>query len=55
LFIHQRFAEDSAMAHAPNPVKFQLWKDRVAAFKASGETVTVFCKNFPFSVNSFYV
>lgn len=54
LFIHQRFAEDSIMARTPNPVKFQLWKVRVTAFKASGQTVAVFCKNLPCSVNSFY-
>ena len=42
------------MARTPNPVKFQLWKDRVIAFKASGQTVAVFCKNLPCSVNSFY-
>jgi uncharacterized protein involved in tolerance to divalent cations len=42
------------MAHTPNPVRLQLWKDRVAAFKDSGETIAVFCKNLPCSVNSFY-
>jgi hypothetical protein len=54
LFIRQRFAEDSPMARTPNPVKLRLWKERLAAFHASGKTVAPFCKSVPCSANSFY-
>ena len=52
--IHQHLAEDSPMAYKTNPLKMQLWKDRLAAFHASDEMVAVFCQNIPCSINSFY-
>ena len=42
------------MARRTNPLKIQLWKDRLTSFHDSGKTVAVFCQSLPCSVNSFY-
>jgi hypothetical protein len=53
-FVSLPFAKDFFMPRRACSAKFQLWTERIEAFKASGLSVAQFCKELPCSPNSLY-